>query len=177
MHDPPHRLFFALLPDVHAAAQVERLADALRATHPGGGWVAPSRYHATLAFLGECEALPDAVATRAIDAAARVRACAFAPCFDALDSFAGARAVWILRGPSTPWSPLVGSLRTELANAEVACDARPFAPHLTLRRFRERPSPVGLSPPITWRARDFVLLHSAPGLSAYATLGRWPLVE
>jgi 2'-5' RNA ligase len=171
----PHRLFFAVVPDAQAQLRLAAFATQLRAAHPGGGWVDPARYHATLVFLGEWAGLPDAVAARASQAAAQVRVAPFAAAFGALDAFAGPRAVWTLRGDAAPWLPLVDALHSRLDAAGVDFDRRPFVAHVTLRRARERPASRLLDAPIAWTARGFALLHSAPGRAGYATLGEWAL--
>lgn len=47
-----------------------------------------------------------------------------------------------------------------------------FVPHLTLL-YDTQPLAEGPVPPVTWIARDFVLIYSTPG-QPYRFLGRWP---
>jgi 2'-5' RNA ligase len=53
--------------------------------------------------------------------------------------------------------------------------AAPFVPHMTLAYDQKHIRPVPVEP-ITFTAREFVLIHSLKGLGIYRFLGRWPLV-
>ena len=167
-----HRLFFAVVPDAGARAAIARMVDGLRHVHGGGGWVAAEKWHVTLAFLGSWEAFPAELAARAAVVAAPVRERAPAVVLDRLGDFDGGRRPWVF-GASAPGGvdALVAALRARLGGAALAFDPRPFVPHLTVRRARER-APSGPIAPIAWTAGEFVLFQSAPDAADYRVLAR-----
>lgn len=75
-----HRLFFALLPDAATRGQFVGVTAALKANHSSlrARWVKPTRYHATLYFLGDYPMLRPEIAAAAKDAADIVRGAPFA---------------------------------------------------------------------------------------------------
>jgi 2'-5' RNA ligase len=174
---PMDRLFFALVPDEPTrAALVARVAD-LRRAHGGAGWVAAEKLHVTLAFLGSTDAFAAALATRAAAVAARLELQGFEMSLAHLGSFAGSRCPWFLApADAAAATAMALRLRVALREAGIEFDARPFVPHLTIRRARE-PAPALAIAPVAWLVRDFALLHSDPRSGAYATLGRWPLAR
>jgi 2'-5' RNA ligase len=170
-----HRVFFALEPDERARARIAAFATSLRQSEGGSGWTDPSRYHVTLAFLGEWPAYPEPEAMRAIAAARGLTMAPFNVRLEKLDSFRGSRSPWFLAAASSlSVRALAADLRDRLVAAGVAHDPKPFQPHLTLRRARE-PAPERSVPPIEWVAGDFVLLHAEEGAPAYKALARYPL--
>jgi 2'-5' RNA ligase len=170
-----HRLFFAIEPDAPARAALAAHVAALRTAHGGGGWVAPEKWHATLAFLGEWPAFPGDIAARAARAAGRVDAAPFPVVFDRLSSFAGGRRPWVLlASDDRDFAALARSLHAALDGEGVPRDARPFVAHLTVRRAPDA-APAAALAPVQWTVREVALLHSDPARAQYATLGRWPL--
>jgi 2'-5' RNA ligase len=172
-----HRVFFALEPDERARARIAAFSTSLRQAEGGAGWTDPVRFHITLAFLGEWEAYPEPMATRAIAAARGLAAVPFNVRLERLDSFRGSRSPWFLAAAaSLPLRALAADLRDRLVAANVPHDPKPFAPHLTVRRARE-PAPQREVAAIEWVCADFVLLHGEEGAPAYRTLARYPLGE
>ncbi|MGH8030084.1 MAG: RNA 2',3'-cyclic phosphodiesterase [Arenimonas sp.] len=170
-----HRLFFALEPDGHARAEIALLTRPWHDIHGSEGWIAPGRYHVTLAFLGHAPTFDEDVAARAADAAAGIDAQGFAVRLERLGSFPGTHAPWFLApGPAPALHALATALGERLVAGGVHFDARPFVPHLTVRRVRGS-APVVEIAPIESQAREFLLLHGEDGVPAYQTLGRWPL--
>ncbi len=51
-----------------------------------------------------------------------------------------------------------------------------LTPHLTLLYDRKVVAPYPVQHPLSWTARDFVLVRSHVGQSRYDIIGRWPLV-
>jgi 2'-5' RNA ligase len=170
-----HRLFFAVIPDA-AAREAIAARVAVLARDPPGGWIEPSRWHLTLAFLGQWATYPDDVAARAIAAADAVRAPAFALQLEWLDHFSGRRPPWFLRpaSPHAALAQLAAQVRAQLDAAGIAPDARSFAPHLTLRRGTLRATPQAVAP-VAWTVDAFGLWHSAPGQGPYRCVQRWAL--
>lgn len=179
---PPqiHRLFFALMPDEPTRAAFSRIADALRRESPGfrARWVAPSRYHATVHFLGDHPGLREDIVRAAKQAGDALRAEAFDWTLDNLSTFRGREPPCILRSGDLP-GPLAGlwqALRESLIRAgQGAHLSRTFTPHVTLGYSRGgmlAPTPVG---PVTWRVEHLALIHSIVGQADYATLQSWTL--
>lgn len=176
-----HRLFFALWPDDAVRAAIAGHAVALRQRlRPRGHPVSPQRYHLTLQFLGEFDALPAALAERAMSAAARVRAPAFELRLDRTGSFDNRSIPWWLGCGRTPGDllRLWDGLGQELGMARVEVrSANQLRPHVTILRDAAAALPAGaIDVPVDWHVDAFVLIHSAPGAhSEYRELGRWPL--
>lgn len=169
---PPGQIYFALFPDVPAAAlcglmlrQMQREAG-LR----GGGM--DGRFHVSLQGIGESSELTDELVEEAKAAAATVASAPFAVRFDRIATF-GRNAV-VLRGPEheAPVRAFFAGLGAALARVPRLRRARwTLAPHLTLI-YADRPLPERQVEPIGWTVRDFVLVRSHHG---HEVLDRWSL--
>jgi RNA 2',3'-cyclic 3'-phosphodiesterase len=146
------RLFIAVpLPEA-VTGQIDTLVRQVRPQLPGAAWVRREAQHITLAFLGEQDpAVPEraarAVAGRVAGARrfqAALGGCGFFP--DARR----ARVAWIGFEPADALAGLARAVREGLAEQSVSFDEKPFRPHLTLARIRER-----------WRAEDTARFESA----------------
>jgi len=174
-----HRLFFALWPDDAIRARIGDAATQLQARHaPRGRWLAPHRYHLTLQFLGDFDALPPDLVDAACAAADTLRLPAFDLPLDRAGSFRGSRVWWlgcekIPDGLQELWHDL------GLALAKVGIrikGSHVLTPHVTLLRDATAVLPATPVAPITWPVREFVLIHSQLGSrNAYHSVGRWPL--
>lgn len=175
-----HRLFFALLPDaatrasIAAAAQVARAARGFRDTG-----IDVSRYHMTLQFLGDFPVAPHAEIDLAKSAAARIRTEPVEFALDRIVSFGRGRFPCVLRASATT-EPALRTFWQRLYFALVRAGfgnrlERGFTPHVTLG-YGGAPLAQELQiTPITWRARDFVLIESMVGRSIHNELARWPV--
>jgi 2'-5' RNA ligase len=145
------RLFVALEPP---EATRPRLVAAQQALHQALGaaarqlrWAAPATLHLTLRFLGDVE--PDRVP--AVEAALEIAAAQGHPLALEIRG-AGAfpearhpRALFLdVGGDLGPLRQLVASLEAGLVEAGFAAEPRPFRPHLTVARARERRGAIGL---------------------------------
>lgn len=179
--DPPargeiHRLFFALLPDDDVRRQIAAAAAALRVYAPRGRWINDQRYHLTLQFLGDFDALPLDVVAHAEQAALRVQAPAFDLPLDRAGAFAHSH-VWWLGCASMPdgLQRLWAELGIGLAKARVRTQgSQTLTPHVTVLRHAAAMLPPTPIAPVPWRVREFVLIHSH-NPKPYQVLGRWPL--
>ncbi len=107
-------------------------------------WVAPDKVHLTLKFLGE---IPAGQVQKVGEAAARITATT--PPFDLEAGGVGVfpnprrpRVVWVgIREESGLLRRLQANLETALAGLGFSPENRPFSPHLTLGRTRQRTSP------------------------------------
>lgn len=131
------RLFVAVpLPSDVTAAAAAALPDlaGLRA-------VRPEQMHLTLAFLGDVPVarLPDAIAATELGATGHD---AFEAALDRVGRFpaGGApRVVWVGLGDgAAAVAALASSVRAALAAKQLPFDAKPFQPHVTLARVRDR---------------------------------------
>lgn len=175
------RLFFALMPDPETAARIAHIAQQLRADHAlRGRLVLAERLHVTLNHLGDFPAFPDELADRAIKAAeALPRVPAFDVSFDRAMSFSNRRASnlpFVLRanGGVDAMTALAKALETVMIQAGVMSKRATFTPHVTLlyddRGVAEMPVE-----PVSWTAREFVLMHSLLGQTKHVMLARFPL--
>ncbi|WHO73262.1 2'-5' RNA ligase family protein [Rhizobium sp. BT03] len=53
---------------------------------------------------------------------------------------------------------------------------RNFTPHMTLLYDRKAVPPTSLDQPVSWTAREFLLIHSLLGKSEHHIIDRWPLL-
>lgn len=135
------RLFLAINLDDAVRRDVHHATATLRDAMPSAKWVEEHRLHLTLKFLGEQpEAAAARVAGAMTDVAVRHRELAVL--------LGGVGAFPNLRRPRVVWMGVAQEPRLELLHhdVEVACEAlgheldgRPFRPHLTLARLRDRP--------------------------------------
>ncbi len=169
------RLFFALWPEPHIRSQLAQAAALIPPGDAPNAWrVKPERYHLTLEFLGELDALRIEAALRAGDA---VQASGFTLRLDTVGHFSGANVAWI--GPAqcpAPLAALKAALDRELLHHALPVATVAYVPHVTsLRGVREAPDAP--APEIHWAIREFVLIRnsSASGRSRYTVLRRWAL--
>lgn len=167
------RLFFALWPDDATRAGLDGWTRALHRAG-GGRMTRAQNVHLTLAFLGgtDSERLP------AIEAAAsRVAPRAFTLRVDEPGYWRHNRIAWAgVRSVPAALDDLVAELRAALVAAEIAFDAKPFVPHITLVRQARPGFRLPALEPIDWPVTGFVLVRSAtgPNGSEYVVHGRWP---
>jgi 2'-5' RNA ligase len=174
------RLFFALLPEFDDAHRLAQFAVELcTAAKLGAKLQGPRRLHVSLQMVAEFrDGIPAPLVTAVSNRAARVNHPAFDVAFD--------RALTFERkhGPS-PGVLLGGSnIDPLLSLHEVlwksldgwvprGATPPPYLPHMTLfYGDTMTPCPV---PPVAWRAREIVLMHSVVGLTEHRRLASWPL--
>jgi 2'-5' RNA ligase len=177
-----HRLFFALMPDDATRVRLAAAAEALRASHSGlrARWINPSRYHATLHFLGDHAALRPTLVDSAIAAADKIQAEPFAWTLDNASSFRGREPPCVLRCGEVPapMQQLWQSLRHALALAGQGGHLeRSFTPHVTLAYSHGTMLEPAAIAPVTWQVTDFVLVHNVVGQGSYQILGRWRMAD
>lgn len=174
------RLFVGLVPDVPTrramASRVTRLRGQLG--EPRVRWVRAARYHATLVFLGDHDALPPAIVAQ-VDAAVRGIGVVNRPwVLDHATSFPGRRPPWILRSHDEPawlrqaWQVLYDHLTD--AYPQLRIDAR-FVPHVTVAYSSAAALADIAIEPLPWSDMQIALLRSHPGQPDYDTLATWPL--
>jgi len=175
------RAFVALDLDAPARGRLRAAVDALRPRIPGIKWVRPEGVHLTLRFLGDTQ--PEVVGRlKPMLAGAAERCPASRAPLTGLGLFperAAPRVLWI----GLDLDPRVQALQVACEGAAVSCgfapEARPFAPHLTLGRWRDRaprPDLPALDLGVAQLDR-LVLLRSEPrpGGAVYTPLASFPL--
>lgn len=172
---PTDRLFFALIPD---AKTVEAICTARRKlcdrTGLSGTEILPEHLHVTLWHVGDDIVPPtpgeiDALVQRA----SAVEGPPLRISFDCAKSLS--RGAFVLYGGKG--SAALEAVSTRLRDALTRPGTetrRPFMPHMTLLR-SETILPARGIKPITWTAREIVLVHSLLGKTIHRHVGRVPL--
>lgn len=140
------RSFIAIeLPGEIRQALAELQARLQTGNQPSVKWVDPHGIHLTLKFLGSIAANKTGAITSAMEEAARditpfsleVKGLGVFP------NFKRVRVVWIgVEGDIPQLRQLQGRLESSLVPLGFARETRPFTPHLTLARVREKASPM-----------------------------------
>ncbi|WP_309683790.1 2'-5' RNA ligase family protein [Polaromonas sp.] len=180
---PPlkHRLFFALVPDAEAAARLAQVSVRLRkANNLAGKAIITEHLHITLHHLGDYPepGVPPELLEKARAAGDSIRMPPFEVRFDGVMSFfKTANHPFVLRGKAGLERTM--AFQEALGKAMVTTqlghcvDAR-FTPHMTLT-YDKRHVPEQAIEPVSWMARELVLVHSLIGQTRHIHLARWPL--
>ena len=175
------RLFLAIFPDHDTAGQLAELAARECARHGlQGKPLSGERFHVTLFHLGDWAGLRHDVVAAATQAATRAKAAPFDVSFDQIASFRGGREKlpFVLKAESVGNAELrafhvtLGGLLREAGLGQGT--AASFEPHVTLA-YDARVIATEAVAPISWRVREFVLVHSLLGKTRHIPLGRWLL--
>lgn len=141
------RTFLAIELPAEARATLARERDHLAREFPSIRWVDPASLHLTLAFLGELDDEAVAAAEEAATVAAS-GAHPFTLALAGLGTFGSPRAprvVWAgITGEVAPLQRMQAHLADALADRGFPREERPFSPHLTLARIRDRLDPTTL---------------------------------
>ena len=176
---PKHLIFLAAVPDVDAIPQIRNVTQQLVAQHGlTGKPIAEGRMHITLLELSEYVDLPDSLLDAISRAAATVSQPAFDVVFDQTERYAYSSAcVLTVSAPSDGFSALKHSLFVAL-KAEGVMRKKASVPHITLL-YDRKPVPRQSVEPVTWKVREFVLLHRRLDQKggAYDVLARWALQD
>jgi 2'-5' RNA ligase len=153
------------------------LAELARSLHRecGGRTVRAPNLHLTLAFLGD---VPVRRVADLVTVAEAIGGSPFELAIDTHDYWRHNRIVWAgaAQCPS-PLRDLVARLGRGLQAAGFQCEARDYAPHITLLRDARRAPVSQFAGIITWRASEFALVRSArrDGALVYEIVTRWLL--
>jgi 2'-5' RNA ligase len=168
------RLFIAIAPDAAARAALDlgraRLESALGASAAAFRWARPENVHVTVHFLGEVAAGQLDELRAALDEPLSE------PVFHASSSRLGAfpdrgpvRVIWrAVEDGAAAMARIHLALAERLRRARMTVDDRPFRPHLTLARARDRQSPRGVRaalasvavPAAAWQVTEVTLFRS-----------------
>lgn len=169
---PCHRLFFALQPPIPEMRRMGLIRDALGAADTP---VTNDRFHLSLGITNDYASLPHDLVHRAMQIGDTISGDPFALCLDRLS--AGAHSV-ALRPSRRP--PALTALQKRINDLMLYWGMRrtdwSFSPHVTLA-YREGPAFLEPITPVSWEAREVVLIHSLVGMTRHVELGRWPLIR
>ena len=178
------RIFFAVMPDGAAIADIRALTADLKARHGMRGRpIGDAKLHATLCNLGDFPGMPASLVARAEQAASVAAVTpAFDAAFDTAQTFVNRsrNRPFVLTGGDgvTGLAGLYKTLAQALLKVGIGGNPPSYTPHVTLLYddVTAAPEPV---PAIRWRVRELVLLHSRINQNqpAYATLARWTLAN
>ena len=134
------RLFLAINPPVEVRREVRAATASLRAAVPEVAWANEDRLHFTLKFLGEQpEERLDAIEAALAGVTARHRELLMTVGdVGAFPNFRRARVVWIGVTPDPRLELLYHDVETACERIGFPIEGRPFRPHITLARVRNR---------------------------------------
>ena len=170
------RLFFALIPDEKTVEAICGSRRQLReATGISGAEVLPEHLHVTLWHVGDAAEPPPAeIIEGLVQRAGQVDLPSFRVSFTRAKSLG--KGAFVLYGGKGVAA--LKMLSTRLRDALIAPGAEkrePFMPHMTLLRSKTLVPPREVMSPITWTAREIVLVHSLLGKTTHRHVGRLPL--
>ncbi len=174
-------LFFAIYPDVKAAAETAQCARRLRSElGMKGSPLAAERFHISLYHLGIHHGLSHRIVAEASEAAATIAMPPFKVGLDRAMSFSGrpGNLPFVLLGDDGVAGLCMfhQMLRTTMQNAGLGRGAnRHYTPHMTLLYDARRVTEWTFIETIDWTVREFVLVHSLLGRTRHISLARWPL--
>jgi len=177
-------MFFAILPDKEAKAEIIRIGERFVKSHRlGGSSVDIDRLHITLSPIGKPDRLRQPLEGALLAAAEEVRVKEFKITLDSAMRFSSAgkdgRFPFVLCA-DTLTTEVTLKLRKALADAQYAqglhvAGVSSYLPHVTLLYAQGVEAIEQSIPPISWMAREFVLIRSFFGQSKHEVMGRWPL--
>ncbi len=182
------RLFVAWSVPVEVRKEIQSVVRPLQAELPPCSWVRPQAYHITFAFVGDqpeavVEKLSEAVGPAAASCAkfeAVLRGAGFFP------SSRRPRVGWLGFEPQQPMVELGKAIGDAVRSAGLPVDDKPFRPHLTLVRTKDRWSCPQASKLLqsfeSWKSQtmsvDHVSIYSSqldPSGAVHTELGRFLL--
>lgn len=174
------RLFLAIFPDEPAADLIVRMQDQLRVDLQLNDRQRPrDLLHVTLSFIGDFPGIPDSVIIEVCEICDRGFADEppFYISFDHVESFRSHHGnhPFVLTNPGGNMH-LRELHRRLAAQMEKPADSPIFNPHVTLCHHRHAVPRLEVAP-VTWRAREIVLVLSHCGRTKYDKIASWTLKE
>ena len=171
----PYNLFFSIFPDAEAAHAIAIQAAHLGRTHGLASQpLLAHRLHVTLHDLGGYAELPPDMVKTARAAGDAVAAHAFDVVFDRAMSFPSSGTYVLCGGAGTAQLAVFRlSLGQAMGDAGLPVK-RSFTPHMTVL-YDRHPIAEHAIEPISWTAKEFVLINSHVGKGVHEVLGRWSL--
>jgi 2'-5' RNA ligase len=177
------RLLFLIRPDQTAAEAIAAQAERIRREYGlRGERLRTDRLHFTLHHLGDHAWLPALTVLKACAAAERVDLAAFDVTLDRMGTYApGGRTfdMIAMEGSSgvvqlSQFQRALGAAMNRAGLSDLV--KRRFIPHVTLIYDSQRVPPRPIAP-ISWRVREFSLVHSRMGRTEHITLASWALPD
>jgi len=179
---PISELYFAILPDAGIAAQSRELAGDFRRQYSFSTKLRRADlFHVTLYRIGSFRCLPEEAAFAAMEAASTIRKSSFQIVFDRAVSFGNGDnrplVLWSKDG-NAELKALHRELDVAIRLTGIAADGeKPIEPHMTLLYQGHLIPEVMLEEPVTWTAKDFVLINSLQGEAKHEHLCYWLLQD
>jgi 2'-5' RNA ligase len=182
-YEPPSRsapldaVFFALLPDGSARREIIGIADRfVRNYRLTGRRIALDRLHVSLCGVQCRRDIVGKLLPLAEAAARRVQLGPFDANFDRAMSFKSKTGNYplVLVSKTDEILALFRTLGGTLAKVLGTTERKTLTPHVTMLYDRELILEQEVQP-VSWIARELVLIHSLRGLTKHEVLGRWPL--
>lgn len=171
-------LFLAIVPERDVAVQAAQIGREVSRR----GAVSPTllpceRLHVSLNAIGKYADYPDDVVFAVSAAMATVRAMPFEVTFDRVMQLSGSAVALTSVVRSEEMMDLHVQLAKEMWAVGLTFTYNPrFMPHMTLFHEDGPVTECRLAEPLTWVAREFVLIRSLVGRSEYDYIDRWPLL-
>lgn len=171
----PYSLFFSIFPQAGAANAIAIQGAHLAREHGLVGQpLLAHRLHVTLHDLGGYAELPPDIVKTAREAGDAVVARAFDVVFDHAMSFPSSGTFVLCGGAgAAQLAAFRQSVGLAMGNAGLLVK-RSFTPHMTVL-YDRHPIAEHAIEPITWTAKEFVLINSHVGKGVHEVLGRWSL--
>ena len=171
----PYSLFFSIFPQADAAKVIAIQGACLAREHGLVGQpLLAHRLHVTLHDLGGYAELPPDIVKTAREAGDAVAARVFDVVFDRAMSFPSSGTYVLCGGAGVAQlAALRQSLGLAMGYAGLLVK-RSFTPHMTVL-YDRHPIAEHAIEPITWTAKEFVLINSHVGQGVHEVLGRWSL--
>jgi 2'-5' RNA ligase len=173
-------LFFAVLPDEGAAADISRVGQHQSRAHGlTGKPILAERLHVSVHNIGDYAGRPRGIIAAGCEAASAVVMPSFEVAFDRVVSFGGrsGNQPFVLRGGDGVMGLLAlhRHLGAALQKVGLWRWVKPqYEPHVTLL-YDDRCVAEQAVDTVRWTVREFVLVHSLHGQGRYVFLGRWKL--
>lgn len=173
-------LFLAIVPERDVALRAAEIGSDVSQRHGLSKGPRPQALmHVSLNAIGKYADFPEDVVVAVSAAMATVKAAPFEVMFDRVMHFASANAVALGNAVrSEEMMDLHVQLAKEMWAVGLTFSYNPrFMPHMTLF-YDEAPVPEQmLADPVSWIAREFVLIRSFIGKSEHEYIDRWPLLD
>ena len=175
---PTDNLFYAIKPDLTAAANIEPLISQLRLEHGlKGKSLTKERFHVSLHHVGSHAGLPQEIVAAAIAAGASVTVPPLELMFDRVMSFrkSGKQPLVLRACYDDALEEFWRVLGVAMQRAGVGrWMTSHYTPHLTLL-YDSLSVKEQTIEPIRWTAHEFVLMHSLLGRNRHVPLAKWVL--
>ena len=175
-----HKVFFALQPEVEAAAEAYAIPNRINLIVPKRCLVPQENLHATLHLIAQQEGIPRSLIETACEPIRAVNTSQFDVIFDRLENFVldppRHALVLLCDHGLEPLIDLHRQIGTALRQLGFKRIGKSFVPHVTLA-YNTEPFATPPITPISWTVNQFVLIESPHGKGEHLIQGRWMLTD